>query len=40
MNGFPELPKYYLRPFNRITDAIELMDEMNFGMAKEVLIEG
>lgn len=35
-----ELPRYYLRLFNAVTDALALIDEMNFGTAKNVLIEG
>lgn len=35
-----EIPRSYLRLFNAATDAITLIDEMNFGTAKAVLKEG
>lgn len=35
-----EIPRSYLRLFNAATDAIFLIDEMNFGTAKAVLKEG
>ena len=35
-----EIPRSYLRLFNCITDAIELIDNMNFGLAKDELKEG
>lgn len=35
-----EIPRSYLRLFNSATDAIEMIDEMNFGMARETLKKG
>ena len=35
-----ELPRSYLRLFNCVTDAIEFINNLNFGLAKEELIEG
>lgn len=32
-----EIPRSYLRLFNAASDAIALIDEMNFGAAKEML---
>lgn len=35
-----EIPRSYLRLFNSATDAIAMIDEMNFGMARETLKKG
>lgn len=35
-----EIPRSYLRLFNSATDAIALIDEMNFGLARETLKKG
>ena len=35
-----EAPHCYLRLYNAVSDALTLMDEMNFGAAGDVLIEG
>ena len=35
-----EIPRSYLRLFNAASDAIALIDEMNFGAAKEMLKNG
>ena len=35
-----ELPYYYTVLFNAATDAIALIDEKNYGCAKDVLING
>lgn len=35
-----ELPRYYLRIFNAVTDAIKAIEQMNYGMAHELLVEG
>ncbi len=35
-----KLPRYYLRLFNSVTDAVALIGEMNFGAARDTLIKG
>jgi len=34
------LPKYYTRLFNAVTDAIEALQNQNYGKARELLIQG
>lgn len=35
-----ELPKYYTVLFHAVEDALEALEEQNFGLAKELLILG
>ena len=34
-----EIPNYYTLLFNRVTDAIEAIEEQNYGAAKAILIK-
>ena len=34
-----QLPKYYTRAFNGITDALEALKEQNYGKAGDILIK-
>ena len=33
------LPTYYTGLFNAVTDAIEALEQQNFGLAKDILIK-
>ena len=33
------LPSYYIGLFNAVTDALEAIEQQNFGLAKEILIK-
>ena len=35
-----DLPEYYIRLFNAVTDAIAALDACNYGTAKQLLMEG